>query len=69
MKAEAGLHEVETYVSRRQNTVSRYIVTRSIVYLHISVERRPGTRVSKKPCEREGLYLEANQKAAREAER
>ena len=28
--AEAGLHEVETYVSQHQNTVSQYIVTSTI---------------------------------------
>ena len=31
--AEAGLQKVETYVSRRQNTVEQYILTRPIMDL------------------------------------
>ena len=67
--AESGLHEVETYVSRRQNTVSQYIGTRAIMELCLLAEIRPGTRVSNWWWEREGLYLEGNQMEAREAER
>ena len=32
---EAGLQEVETYVSRRQNTVAQFIVTRPIMDLYL----------------------------------
>ena len=39
VKAEACLHEVETYISCCQNTVSHYIITRSIVDLGILLER------------------------------
>ena len=52
---EAGLHEVDTYVSRRQNTVSQYIVTIAIMYLHLLAKRREGTMVSKRWWDREGL--------------
>ena len=57
MKVEAGLHEVEIYVSRYQNTVSQYIMTRAIMDLHLLEERRPGTSMSKRWWEREVLYL------------
>ena len=42
VKAEAFLHEVETYISRRQNTFSQYIVTRSIMDLGVFLEREGG---------------------------
>ena len=44
--AEAGLHEVETYVSRLQNTVAQFIMTRPIMGLCMAAERRPGLRVT-----------------------
>ena len=41
VKAEACLHEVETYISRRQNTVSHYIITRAaIMNLDVLLERK-----------------------------
>ena len=40
---EAGLKEVETYVSCRQNTVAQFIVTRTIMDLCLAAERRPGS--------------------------
>ena len=45
-KAEAGLQEVETYISRRQNTVAQYIATRPIMDLCLVAKRRPGPRVA-----------------------
>ena len=42
---EAGLQEVETYVSRRQNTVAQFIVTRLIMDLCLVAEWRPGPQV------------------------
>ena len=42
------LQEVNTYVSHHQNTVTQYITTRPIMYLCLSMDRRPGTRVSKR---------------------
>ena len=44
--AGAGLQEVETYVSRRQNTEAQYIVTRPIMDLCLEAKRRPGLRVT-----------------------
>ena len=46
-KAEACLHEVETYISRLQNTVSQYIITRSIMDLSVLLERSGGFRGKK----------------------
>ena len=40
--AEAGLKEVETYVSFRQNTVAQFISTRTIIDLCLAVERSLG---------------------------
>ena len=39
VEAEACLHEVETYISRRQNIVSQYIITRAIMKLSVLLER------------------------------
>ena len=44
--AEAGLQEVETYVSHHQNTVVQYIATRTIVDLCLAENRMPGPRVA-----------------------
>ena len=43
--AEAGLQEVETYVSCRQNTVAQYIATRPITDLCMVAKQSPGQRV------------------------
>ena len=45
---EAGLEEVEEYITRRQNTIAQYIVTRPILDLCEESVRRPGTWVSKR---------------------
>ena len=45
---EAGLLEVETYVSLLQNTVTQFIATRPIMDLCLAEERRPGPRVAKR---------------------
>ena len=42
---EAGLHEMETYVSDLQNKVAQYIATRPIMCLCLVENRRPGPRV------------------------
>ena len=44
VKAEVGLHEVETYISRRQNTVSQYIMTRDIMDLFFGQRNAQGKR-------------------------
>ena len=43
---EAGLQEVYTDVSHRQNTVSQYIATRPIMNLCLVEKRRPGPSVA-----------------------
>ena len=43
---EAGLQEVETYVSCCQNIVAPYIATRYIVDLCLAEKWRPGPRVA-----------------------
>ena len=42
---EVGLQEVETFITRLQNTVSQYIVTRPIMELCLVAEQHMGTRV------------------------
>ena len=37
--AEAGMQEVETYISRHQNTVTQFIATRPIMDLCLVAER------------------------------
>ena len=46
--AEAGLQEVNKYVSRRHNTVTQFIATRPIMDLCLAEERCLGSRVEKK---------------------
>ena len=65
---EAGLQEVENYVSRHHNTFKQYITTRPIMDLCLTVKRRPGTRVANMWWKKEGFYLEGMRTADREAE-
>ena len=55
--AGTGLQEVETYVSRCQNTVAQYIETRHIMDLCLVEKQRPGPRVAMRWWEQEGLDL------------
>ena len=66
--AEAGLQEVEVYVSCRQNTVGQYIATRHIMELCLEAKQMPGSRVATRWWGQEGLYLERMWTAAWEAE-
>ena len=66
--AEVGLQEVETYVSRFQNTVAQYFVTMPIMDLCMASERIPGTRVEMRWWEQESLDLEGMQTTTWEAE-
>ena len=66
--AEAGLWEVETYVSQRQNTVAQFIATRTIMDLCLVAARMPGSRVAKRCKDQDGLDLEEMWTAAQEAE-
>ena len=43
-----GLEEIETYISRRQNTVSQYIGTRPIFDLFLEVLQWMGKRVTRR---------------------
>ena len=67
--AEAGLEEIGVYVTRRQNTVARYIATRSIQDLCERYVRRPGVWVSWRWWEQDGLDMEgAKERAAAESD-
>ena len=52
------IQEVDTYVTRRQNTVAKLSVTSPIVDLCLAVAQRPGARVPKHWWEEEVLDLE-----------
>ena len=66
--AEVGLQEVETYVSRRQNMVAKFIATRTIIYLCLAAEQRLGPMISMWWWEQDGLDMEGIRTTAREAE-
>ena len=66
---EAGLQEVETYISRRHNTVANFIATMPIMDLCLEATRRLGPRDAKRLWEQDRLDLEGMRTAAREAER
>ena len=55
---DAGLEEVDTYVSHHHKTVTQFIVIRRIMDLRISAEQGPGSRVSHRWWEQEILDLE-----------
>ena len=42
---EAGFEGINKYITRRQNTVARYIATRKILDLCEQSNQRPGARV------------------------
>ena len=46
--AEAGLQEVETYVSQCQNKVAQFIATRPIMDLYLAAAQRLGSSVAKR---------------------
>ena len=55
---EAGLEELETYISRSQNPVAQYIATQTILDLCLEVEKHPRVWVAKWWWDQEGLSLE-----------
>ena len=59
---ESGFEGIGTYITRRQNTVAQYIVTRPILDLCELSSRRPGVRVSRRWWEKEGIELEGANK-------
>ena len=65
--AEARLQEGDTYVSRRQNTVAQFIVTRPIMDLCLAAERRPGSRVAKRWREQDIMDLDGTRITDQEA--
>ena len=60
---------MEIYISRRQNIVAQFIVTSPIMDLCLAAAQRPGSRVSKRWWEQDGLNLEGTRTAVREVER
>ena len=62
----AGIEEIETYISRWQNTVVKYIVTRPILDLYLDTKRRPGSQEQKWWWEQEGLVLPGSQASGEE---
>ena len=59
---ESVFKAVGKYITRRQNTVAQYIVTRPILDLCEQSARRPVARVSRKWWEQEHLNLEGEKK-------
>ena len=59
---------METYVSRRHNTVAQFIVTSPIMYLCLVAEGIPGPWVYKRWCKQYGVYVEGMTTEDREAE-
>ena len=55
---EAGFEDIGTYVTRRQNTVAQYIVTRPILDLCDWYAWRTGVWVSQRWWEQDRFYLE-----------
>ena len=52
-----GLEVMETFISRCQNKVAQYIAMRLIIDLFLEAKQRPGSRVSKRWWDQEGLYF------------
>ena len=67
--AEAGLQEVDTYISRHHNTVAEFIVNSPIMELCLGEERRPGSSVTKWWWDQDGLDVKEMRTAAWEVER
>ena len=44
VREEVGLHTINHYVRRRQNTVAQFIVTQLILKFCMEVERKRGTQ-------------------------
>ena len=61
---EAGFEGIGAYVTRRQDIVAQYIVTRPILDLCERFSWRPGAWVSRRWWEQDGLYLEGSKKRA-----
>ena len=53
----AGMEDLETYISRRQNTVAQFITTMPFFYLCLEEERMFESQVYRRWWEKGGLYL------------
>ena len=65
---EAGLQEVETYVSLHHNTVAQFIATRTIMDLCLVSERCPGSRMEKRWWEENRMQTSASEAERTEGE-
>ena len=62
---DAGFEEIGVYILKRQNMVAQYIVTQPILDLCESLVQRPGSWVSRRRWEKEGIDLaSARERAA-----
>ena len=57
-RKEAGLLTMDDYFRQRQSTFSKYIATRSLIYLCEGSERSLGGRVGMRWWEQAGINLE-----------
>ena len=67
--AEVVLQEVDTYVSRCQNTVTQFIATSPIIDLCLAADQRPGQRISNQWWDQDGVYVEGMRTADQQSER
>ena len=67
--SEAVLQGLKTYASRRHNTSTQFIATRSIMDLCLAAKRKPGSRITKGWWEQYGMNVEWMRTAAQVAER
>ena len=67
--AETGFEGIGKYITRRQNTVAEYIVTRPILDLCERSAQRPVVRVSWRWWKQSVLYLEGEKKVRQRQQR
>ena len=63
---EAGFEVIRKSVTRRQNTIAKYIAMRTILYLCERSTRQPGVRGYRWWWEQDGIDLEGSNKLAAE---
>ena len=52
---EAVLQEMDTHISRHQNTVTQFIATSPIINLCLAAYQRSGSRISQRWCKQDGV--------------
>ena len=62
--AEAGLQELETFVSFHQTTLAQFIATNTIMDQCLATDWRPGPRLSNRWCKKDGVDMEGMQTAS-----